>query len=128
VLLKGYDWLLRDEIAAYPDSSQIDPCALAFTPLGDEGNLLENLPTVMEDATIREQEDRRNSARGEIVDGMVSLVPNFPPNSEKYSPQQLREFIEIAGFSQLVLQAKDFAERMVAQSEAVIMDAFPSLR
>ncbi|MFN2593697.1 MAG: hypothetical protein ABR579_02270 [Actinomycetota bacterium] len=40
VLLKGYDWLLQDEVEAYPDPSGIDPCALAFTPLGDACNLL----------------------------------------------------------------------------------------
>lgn len=48
VLLKGYAQLLEEEVASYPDPTPIDPCALAFTPLGGEGNQLSNLPTILE--------------------------------------------------------------------------------
>src|SRR5205814_2007086 len=41
VLLKGYAHLLEDEIAAYPNPTNVDPCGIAFTPIGGgEGNKL----------------------------------------------------------------------------------------
>jgi hypothetical protein len=73
VLLKGYDQLLEEEIAAYADPSVIDPRAIAFTPRGDVGNLLTNLPTILQAPQLVERERHWNAERQGIVDGMVSL-------------------------------------------------------
>lgn len=128
VLLKEYDWLLKDEVAAYPNPWTTDPCALAFTPLGGEGNLLKNLPQIVQSPPIVKQEQQWNAVRGDIVDGMVSLVPNFPPDGDKYSAAQLQHFIFVAGTSQLALQAGDFLKSKLDAGEAVDVDAFPSLK
>jgi hypothetical protein len=128
VLLKGYEWLLEDEILAYPNPSKIDPCALAFTPMGDSGNLLRNLPSVLKTPAIVKQERQWNGSGWEIVNGMRSLVPNFPPDGAKYKREQIRLFIEVAGFSQLALRNKAFARRTLDRDEAVQIDAFPSLK
>jgi hypothetical protein len=128
VLLKGYEWFLNDEIAVYPDASEVDPCALAFTPLGDEGNLLRNLPVLLAQPNSMERERYWNQGEQEIVEGMVSLVPNYPPEGAKYSLAQLREFVELAGFTQLAMHDERFARRFVEAGEAVDIDAFPSLK
>lgn len=128
VLQKGYDHLLEEEVAAYPDPTRIDPCAVAFTPLGGPGNRLENLPAMLDTPELLERERGWNEGRQEIVDGMVSLVPNYPPTGPRYSEQDVRTFFEIAGFSQIVLRQRDFAEMVVSREEAVDMDAFPSLK
>jgi hypothetical protein len=47
VLLKGYAELIGEQAAASPDPSEIDPCAVAFTPLGQDGNQLANLPMLL---------------------------------------------------------------------------------
>jgi len=59
----------------------------------------------------------------------VSLVPNYQPDQgDRYTASALRTFIEIAGFSQLVMRVGDFAERMVGDQQEVELDAFPSLK
>lgn len=63
-----------------------------------------------------------------MVDGIRSLVANYAPKQGKYTHSEVRTFLEIAGFSQLVMRARDFATRMVEAGEAVDMDAFPSLK
>jgi hypothetical protein len=128
VLIKGYEELLQEEVAAYPDPSGIDPCALAFTPFGGDGNLLSNLPNLLQDPHLLEREQYWNAARREIVDGMISLVGNFPPAEDKYTAAEIREFIEMAGFSQLVYRAESFAKQLVDREEAAQIDAFPSLK
>jgi hypothetical protein len=106
----------------------IDPCAIAFTPLGGEGNLLTNLPTIMQTSQFAQQEEHWNAVQGVIVDGMVSLVPNFPPQRDGYTREELREFIDLAGFSQLVLRAEAFVQDMLRRHLPVDLDAFPSLK
>jgi hypothetical protein len=128
VLMKGYEELLQEEVEAYPDPSGIDPCSIAFTPLGDEGNLLSNLPTILSNRELLERERYWNAAPREIVEGMVSLVANFPPANDKYTAVEIREFIEMAGFSQLVYRAHSFAKRIVDRGQALDIDAFPSLK
>ncbi|MFN2593698.1 MAG: hypothetical protein ABR579_02275 [Actinomycetota bacterium] len=74
------------------------------------------------------QEQGWNASRHEIVDGMVSLVPNFPPEGTAYTRAQLKEFIFLAGFEQLVLRAEGFVTRMLSEGNEVKLDAFPSLK
>jgi hypothetical protein len=128
ILLKGYEELLQDEVAAYPNLSTVEPVSIAFTTLGGEGNLLTNLPGILENPALRALEDGWNASRAEIVEGMRSLVANFPPSRDKYHPTEIRAFIEIAGFSQLVYRAPEFVDAVIARNEAVNIDAFPSLK
>jgi hypothetical protein len=128
VLLKGYDWLLKEEIESYPEPSAVDPCALTFTPLGGEGNLMENLPALMQQQQIQRRELRWNAETRPIVDGMVSLVPNLAPDGPKYTAAEIQQFVFVAGVSQLALREKHFVATMLERGEAVEVDAFPSLK
>jgi hypothetical protein len=128
VMLKSYDWLLEEEVKAYPEPSSVDPCGLAFTPLGGDGNLLNNLPTLLQDPTIVQREEGWNQAGPGIVEGMLSLVPNFQPEGDKYSAAEVRLFIQLAGWQQLALRARPFFERTLDGGAAVELDAFPSLK
>lgn len=131
VLVKGYAQLLEEEVASYPNHSVIDPCAIAFTPLGGEGNLLSNLPSILDLPQHQKQEEEWNKAGPEIVAEMVSLVKNYPPTTRAaYTPEEIRGFVSLASFTQLALHGySDFAERVHdGEGEAVDMDSFPSLK
>lgn len=128
VMLKGYAWLLEEEVAAYPDPSGIDPCALAFTPLGNEGNKLSNLPLLLQQPDLIKQEQHWNEVGPEIVEGMVSLVPNYPPEGDTYTSEEVRQFVWMASFSQLIYHEEDFVKRMLERNEEVQVDAFPALK
>lgn len=130
MLVKGHEQLLEDEIRSYPDPSRIDPTLLGFAGLvGPDGNRLQKvLPHAFGTESILDQERGWNDAQDEIVDGIGSLVANFPPDGETYTKSEARTFLEMAGFQQLVLRAQPFAEKMVRKELAVNMDAFPSLK
>lgn len=130
VLLKGYAQLLDEEVASYPDPAGIDPCAIAFTPVGGEGNILSNLPTLLDLPEHKEQEDKWNNAGPEIVAGMVSLVKNYPPAGETYTAEEVRGFVSLASFTQLALHGySDFTERVHNRDEVEVdMGSFPSLK
>jgi hypothetical protein len=130
VLLKGYLWLLEDEVASYPDPSGIDPCALAFTTFGDDGNQLSNLPRILQPPQFAQQEAEWHSAGPEIVSGMGSLVTNYPAAGSTYTAEETRRFVWMTVFSQLYLHGHSaLIERAHnGDGEAVDIDAFPTLK
>jgi hypothetical protein len=130
LLLKSHEQLLEEEIRCYPDPSAVDPYLLGFSgELGPDRNSLANaLAASFGSQSILDQERHWNDGQEEIVKGISSLVANFPPEGDKYKRSEVRTFIEIAGFEQLVLRAGDFAEKMVMNREVVDIDALPSLK
>jgi hypothetical protein len=129
MVLKSHEQLLEEETSCYPDPSRIDPSLLGFSPLGGEGMDLERvLRRAEEDEVFGAQERYWNASRDEVVDGITSLVANFPPEPETYSRSEIRAFVEISSFSQLAMRQRRFAEDMVGNNEAVEIAAFPSLK
>jgi hypothetical protein len=128
VLLRGYMEFIEDEAAHYPDPSDIDPCAVAFTPIGGPGNLLTNLPEMMRLSNFATWEREWNAARSEIVGGMVSLVRNYPPAGSKYTAEEVANFVWQASFSQLVYHVESFVKGTLDRSEVLEIDAFPAVK
>jgi hypothetical protein len=124
VLLKGYAHLLEEEVAAYPNPAGIDPCAIAFTPYGDEGNQLPNLPQLLEAPEIAARERHWNESGPEIVAGMLEIVRNYPPAGQAYTRDEIRHFVWQASFEQLVHHVPDFVRPLVEAGEAVDVAAF----
>ena len=57
------------------------------------------------------------------------LVANFPPDGNTYTRDEVRHFVEMAGFSQVAMRQFDFAKQMVEiENEAVSIGAFPSVK
>lgn len=122
--------LLEDEVGCYPDPSAIDPTLLGFSMLGGEGmNLVRVLDMASEDEFLRSREKYWHDGAPDIVEGIASLVANFPPDRDSYGRDEVRHFVEIAGFSQVAMRQHDFAKQMVEiESQAVTIDAFPSVK
>ena len=130
ILVKSHEQLLDDEVRSYPDPSGIDPTLLGFSMLGGEGMDLDRvLDTAFEDEFLSGREEYWNDGRQEIVEGIASLVANFPPDGETYRRAELRQFIEIASFSQIVMRQVEFAKQMVeVKHQQVNISAFPSVK
>jgi hypothetical protein len=130
MLVKSHEQLLEDEVRCYPDPSGIDPTLLGFSMLGGEGmDLVRVLDTASEDEFFRGREKYWNDGAQDIVEGIASLVANFPPDGDTYRPDQVRHFVETAGFSQVAMRQLDFAKQMVEiENEAVSIGAFPSVK
>ena len=130
MLVKSHEQLLEDEVRCYPDPSGIDPTLLGFSMLGGEGmDLACVLDMASEDESFRCQEKYWNDSAQDIVEGIAALVPNFPPNGGTYSRDEVRHFVEMAGFSQVVMRQLHFAKQMVEiENRAVSIGAFPSVK
>lgn len=130
MLVKSHEQLLEDEVRCYPDPSGIDPTLLGFSMLGGEGmDLVCVLDSASEDEFFRGQEKYWNNGAQDIVEGIVSLVANFPPDGDTYRRDEVRHFVEMAGFSQVAMRQLDFAKQMVEiENQAVSIGAFPSVK
>jgi hypothetical protein len=132
MIVKSHEQLLEDETHSYPDPSAIDPTLLGFAgELGADGTRLAKvLPHAFGTKSILDQERGWNEARDEIVEGIGSLVSNFPPQQgDAYALSEVRLFLQIAGLDQLRLRALGFAESVLVENGAIVdIDAFPSLK
>jgi len=128
-LVKGYMQLIEEQAACYPNPSGLDPCAIAFTFLGDEGNQLKNLPGILALPDHAAREVEWNQDEQGIVDGMVSMRSNYPPdNGTSYTVEEIEHFVWQASFEQLVYHEQEWVSTRLAGDELVEMDAFPSLK
>lgn len=131
-MVKGYMELMDEEAANYPDPSQIEACSLVFlpAPLGGEGNRLSNLPSILDRPELVEQERHWNEAAPEIVQGMVSLVPNYRPDSgSAYTHAEVGGFQLMASLPQLAYHGHGpLVEGELSAGRAIDLDAFPSLK
>jgi hypothetical protein len=130
MLLKSHEQLLEDEVRHYPDPSGIDPRLLGFSMLGgDAMNLARVLDRASEIEFFRDREKYWNDGAQKIVDGIASLVANFPPDGDGYSRKEVRQFVEIAGFSQVGMRQFNFATRLVdIENQPIDVRAFPSVK
>ncbi|WP_133977350.1 hypothetical protein [Kribbella voronezhensis] len=127
ILLKSHEQLLQEEVRCYPDASRVEPCLTGFVgQLGSDGVQLGQALTIgFSTESILEQERHWNSVQDEIVDGISSLIPNFPAAGGAYTSSELRLFLQIAGLQQLGWRAHDFAQGMMLNETVVDIDAFP---
>jgi len=127
---KSLDLLFQDELTVYPDYKKVSPILIAspgvLAPknqkLADLLTLAFNMPEIQNLA------NKWNSDKGLILEGILSLVKNYPPKSKKYTAQEIRSFIEVAGFQQIAYRAYGFAHRIVDEGKPVIVDSFPSIK
>jgi hypothetical protein len=131
-MLKGYAELMDEEAERYPDPSQIEVCSLMFfpPPLGGDGNRLSNLPLILSNPELIERERQWNDAAPEIVKGMASLVPNYPPDGgTAYTRSELKSFELMASVPQLIYHGhRSLVEGELAAGREVDLAAFPSLK
>jgi hypothetical protein len=131
-MLKGYAELMDEEADSYPDPSQIEVCSLMFfrAPSGGDGNRLSNLPSILANPELIERGRQWNAAGPEIVKGMVSLVPNYPPDGgTAYTQSEVKSFELMASLAQLIDHGhRPLVERELAAGREVDLAAFPSLK
>jgi hypothetical protein len=128
-LTKGYEWLLEEETNAYPDPSGIDPTALGFSPLGSDGNRLPKVyAAALSDSTFIEQERQWNENAASIVEGVTSLVANYPRSGSTYTSGEVSHFVFMAGFSQIAMRQNAFMKRSLDRGVALEIDSFPSVK
>jgi hypothetical protein len=96
----------------------------------DASDLESTLAAAFGEKSILLQEQQWNAGRDTIVDGIRSLVSNFPPSrGDRYTPSDIRAFMQMVGYQQIVLLGGGaFAEEMMSKGAAVDLEAFPSIK
>lgn len=130
IILKSHDQLFQDELDTYPNFQQITPILVGYagTLAPNNQKLTDLLNLTFSKSETRENEQRWNSGKDSILEGMLSLVKNYPPKGKKYTAKEVRSFIEIAGFEQIAFRAYDFFQQIVKEGSPVNIDAFPSIK
>ena len=130
-MLKGHEELLHEEVLAYSSNALISPMSLAFSAIPSSGHksLSETLDHCFSLPQILEKEKGWNSGRDAALAGILSLVNNYPPSSGgRYSPKDIRSFLEITVFEQLAMRHHAFATSVVDKNDAIDINRFPSLK
>jgi hypothetical protein len=130
ILLKGHEELIRDEMANYPDPSRVSAVSLAFggRAVAPHRGLDRALKAFFAQPGIGASESAWLAGRLDVVEGITSLVPNFPPQGRSYTRKEIRHFLEVVVFQQIAMRSTDFARRVLATGQPVSIDAFPSLK
>jgi hypothetical protein len=129
-ILKSLDQLFQDELNFYPNPNKVTPilvsCPGVLAPVSQKLTDLLNLTFSMTET--QKNEKIWNSGKPSILEGMLSLVKNFPPKNSKYTPNEIRSFIKIAGRQQIEFRAHNHAQQIVKEGDSIIVDAFPSIK
>jgi hypothetical protein len=129
-MTNGYLDLMVLERDAYPDPSSVEPVALAFVPppFGQAGNRLQLLPQMLDKNDDLVQ--GWTEVAPEILEGIRSLIVNFPSSGSSFTRSEIREFVWLVVFQQLALHESlaGFVRRELDSGRAVDTDAFPSLK
>jgi hypothetical protein len=130
LILKSLDQLFHDELTAYQDHKKVSPILISSPGVLAPKNqkLADILILAFAMTDIRELADKWNSQKGSILEGILSLVKNYPPKSKKYTAREIRSFVEIAGFQQIAYRAYNFAQPIVNEGKSVMVDSFPSIK
>lgn len=130
ILLKGHEELLKEEIEQYPNEAEITaPNVTTFSfPIPEGSTRRAELEQLFEMEEIESRRGYWNAGKPDVLEGMLKLVQNFPPDGTTYSKVRVREFLQEASFQQLCLRAPDFVQRILDSGEEVLVDRFRSVK
>jgi hypothetical protein len=130
IILKSLDQLFQEELSVYPDFNKVSPILISSPGILATKNqkFADILNLAFSKPEVQVLESKWNSEKGSILDGILNLVKNYPPRSSKYTADEIRFFVEIAGFQQIAYRAFKFTQRLVKEGETVIVDSFPSIK
>jgi len=130
LLVKGHDQLAEEEIKSYPDPIGIDPVICSVWGLRDPHitDPREKLKKLIALSGADRQRDIWKRDIPVILNGMLSLVPNYPPAGDKYTKKEIKEFVRLINYQHLALQFPSFIKTLESNGQTFDIDAFPSLK
>ena len=125
-ILKNLDLLYDNEVKEYPESSKVSPILFSAPGLlaNKEFYLRNVLERLFQEAGILKFEEKWNSGKLDILQGILDLKKNFLPKNNTYTKKEIYAFVQIAVFQQIAIRSFDFAQNNIPVS----IDAFPSLK
>lgn len=129
--VKGYEQLFEAEINQYTSGAKVSPILFSLYEIKLPGDMTKKdaLTKLFDNDTFRNIEEKWNLEKQNILDGIISLVENYPPEEGKYTSEMVRQFILIAGFQQIAMRDPKFAKEYINNSNILqTIDKFPSVK
>lgn len=123
--------LLQDEIKSFPDPSQVDPVAFAFSMFNPDpdARLGTFMGRLFANPKVRQSEGSWNSKwKSDSLRAMLDLRRNFQPENERYTARDAARFVELAVPQYVTSQAPRWVKRTIKRGEFPRADAFPSVK
>lgn len=128
-VLDGHESILVKEIQNYHDPKIINPIVLApFSLNGTNMSPKERLKYVLKNSHFISRTKYWKDSQKEVLDGIISLKKNYPPEKKAYTKNEIESFCLITGMSQVGLRDRNFANIIVNQKKTINLDLFPSIK
>lgn len=127
-ILDGYNSIYQKELKNYFSNDIIDPIVLV--PSNISGKLTTSkvqLLEIIKKSGFINKTEYWKSSQEEILNGILSLIKNFPPRKKNYSINEIEEFNFIVSTQQIGLRSMDFATEILKNKEHIELNKFPSV-
>ena len=128
-ILDGYDSIFQKEQKSYYKNDIVNPIVVVPSSIG--GKLTSSktqLMEVIEKSEFFNKTEHWKSSQLDILNGILSLIKNFPPRKNKYSVSEIEEFNFIVSTQQLGLRNMEFAKSVLRTKKYIELDKFPSIK
>ena len=129
-VLKGEDQLFEEEREAYANNTPIVGLFNAFSPLGkdDSYDLRKIMSALFNDPKTQQFMASWDQTSEYIIQGMLSLKPNFNASQAYTNPKDARRFVKIVGKQQLKERIGNQYGIQMKRYDSPNIDHFPSLK
>jgi hypothetical protein len=125
LLLEGHQSILDKEVIAYNTNTDINPVSICPSAITDEKlTKRERLKKVIEDSEFVARTAYWKEAEESILKSITGYTKSYPPKNNKYSINEISNFVDIVSANQLYLREKQFVKK---HKEPIDFTKFPSL-
>ena len=128
VILDGHESISIKEIDKYDVIDNINPIVLAPFAINDP--ILSNrdaLYKVLNSTIFIDRSQYWKENENDILTGIIELKNNYPPKCDKYTMEEIENFVEIVSLEQIAFRYSDFARSVIKSGSIINIENFPSI-
>lgn len=128
-ILDGHESIFLKEVENYNQFNKINPIVVVpFSINGSDLTPKEKLIKVIEDSAFVSKTEYWKKGQNYVLDGIVSLIKNYPPQKDQYTTKEIEDFNFIVSTSQIGLRDNKFAKKNIKSGATIDLNQFPSIR
>lgn len=128
-ILDGHESIFLKEVENYNQFNKINPIVVVpFAITGSDLKPKEKLKKVIEDSSFVSKTEYWKKGQKDVLDGVVSLIKNYPPKKDQYTIKEIEDFNFIVSTSQIGLRNNKFAKNIIKSGSFIDLNQFPSIR
>ncbi len=128
-VLDGHESIFVKETENYSSLKPLSPVVLTPFAINDSSmSQKERLQYVLENSSFIGRTEYWKESQKQILDGILSLKSNFPPEKKAYSKKEIEFFCFSASTTQVGLRNNKFAKKTIQQGSALDFEKLPSIK